>query len=165
VILYFLRHGKAGHYSTSADDDERTLTDAGVAALRAAAPLWQRINLRPDVVISSPLPRAHETAELLVEGIGLARPPVVDDRLLPGASWGDMARAMAVFPDARRVMFVGHEPDLSSAVRLLTAAASVRMRAGGVACVEFPGIPEPGAGELAWLLDPDLYEIAGDVDR
>ncbi|HLE59205.1 MAG TPA: histidine phosphatase family protein, partial [Candidatus Limnocylindria bacterium] len=80
MILYFLRHGKAGHYSTSADDDERTLTDAGVAALRAAAPLWQRINLRPDVVITSPLPRARETAELLVEGIGLARPPVVDER-------------------------------------------------------------------------------------
>jgi len=165
VILYFLRHGKAGQFSTSADDDERTLTDAGVAALRAAAPLWQRINLRPDVVISSPLPRARETAELLAAGIAMTRPPVVDDRLLPGASWGDMARAMADFPDARRVMFVGHEPDLSSAVRLLTAAASVRMRAGGVACVEFPGIPEPGAGELAWLLDPDLYEIAGDPSQ
>jgi hypothetical protein len=33
----------------------------------------------------------------------------------------------------------------------------VRLRPGGVACVEFPGTPEPGAGELAWLLDPDLY--------
>ena len=158
MILYFLRHGKAGHYSGSADDDERTLTDAGVAALRAAAPLWQRINLRPDVVISSPLPRARETAELLVEGIGLARPPVVDERLLPGASWDDMARAMATFPEARRVMFVGHEPDMSGAIRLLTDAASVRMRKGAVACVEFYGVPEPGTGELAWLIDPDLYD-------
>jgi ADP-ribose pyrophosphatase YjhB (NUDIX family) len=67
---------------------------------------------------------------------------------------------MATYPDARRVMFVGHEPDLSSAVCLLTGAASVRLRPGGVACVEFPGIPEPGAGELAWLLDPDAYRGA-----
>jgi ADP-ribose pyrophosphatase YjhB (NUDIX family) len=67
---------------------------------------------------------------------------------------------MAAHPDARRVMFVGHEPDLSSAVCLLTGAASVRLRPGGVACVEFPGIPEPGAGELAWLLDPDAYRGA-----
>ena len=60
-------------------------------------------------------------------------------------------------PDARRVMFVGHEPDLSGAVALLTGAASVRMRKGGLACVEFYGIPEPGGGEIAWLIDPDLY--------
>ena len=77
--------------------------------------------------------------------------------LRPGASWGQLARAMAQHPDARRVMFVGHEPDLSSAVVQLTGAASVRMRKGGLACIEFYGVPEPGGGEIAWLLDPDLY--------
>ena len=41
-----------------------------------------------------------------------------------------------------------------SAVRLF---ASIRMRTGSLACVEFYGVPEPGSGELAWLLDPDLY--------
>ena len=139
------------------EDDERQLTPAGVEELRAAAPLWLRLNLRPDVVISSPLPRALATAELFVEGIGLDRTPVVDRRLEPGASWADLAQAMAQWPDARRVMFVGHEPDLSSAACLLTGASSIRVRKGGLACVEFPGIPEAGAGELAWLLDPDLY--------
>lgn len=163
VILYFLRHGKAGEYRPDdPNDDARTLTDAGVSELRAAAPLWRRLNLRPDLVISSPLPRALQTAQLLVEGVGLSREPVADDRLRPGAAWVDMARAMTADRDARRVMFVGHEPDLSTAVELLTEARAVRMRSGGVACVEFPGIPEPGAGELAWLLDPDLY--GADVD-
>jgi len=157
VILYFLRHGKAGHHSGAADDDERQLTDAGAAELKAAAPLWRRLNLRPDLVLSSPLPRALQTAQLLMEALGLSGAPVVDDRLRPGAGWGDLARAMAAPPDARRVMFVGHEPDLSSAMSLLTGAASVRMRKGGVGCVEFPGVPEPGGGELAWLVDPDLY--------
>jgi phosphohistidine phosphatase SixA len=68
---------------------------------------------------------------------------------------------MAKHPDARRVLFVGHEPDLSSAVCLLTGAAAVRLRKRGIVCVEFPGIPEPGSGELAWLLDPDLYDPGG----
>jgi len=158
VILYFVRHGKAGHHSAAADDDERTLSEAGVAALRSAAPLWRRANLRPDVIISSPLPRALQTAELVRAGIGFPDQPVVDDRLRPGASWGDFARAMVAHPAARRIVFVGHEPDLSDAVCLLTGAAAVRMRKGGIACVEFPGIPDPGAGELAWLLDPDLYD-------
>jgi phosphohistidine phosphatase len=157
VILYFLRHGLAGQHSAASGDEDRRLTDAGVAALRAAAPLWRRLNLRPDVVLTSPLPRARETAELFVEGVGLDA-PIVDERLAPGAGWGDLARAMAAHRGARRVMFVGHEPDLSAAIRLLTGAASVRMRKGAVACLEFYGIPEPGGGELAWLLDPDLYD-------
>ena len=161
MILYFLRHGKAG--SPRADDDDaRTLTGKGRAALRDAAPLWRRLNLRPDIVLSSPLPRALQTAELFCEAVGGS--PIVDDRLRPGAGWGDLARAMADHADARRVMFVGHEPDLSSAVALLTGASSVRMRKGGLACVEFYGVPEPGSGELAWLLDPDLYtdDLEGD---
>jgi phosphohistidine phosphatase len=154
VILYFLRHGKAGS-PRSTDDDARELTEAGAAALRAAAPLWRRLNLRPDVVLSSPLARAVRTAEIFCEVAGGV--PVTDDRLRPGASWGNLGRAMASHPDARRVLFVGHEPDLSSAVAHLTGAASVRMRTGGLACVEFYGTPEPGGGEIAWLLDPDLY--------
>lgn len=158
MILYFLRHGKAGHGDPSdPDDDARELTEAGRDELRAAARVWGRLNLRPDVVLSSPLPRALQTAEALVRGLGLADAPVVVDGLRPGASWGDMARALAEHRDARRVLFAGHEPDLSSAIELLTGARAIRMRKGGLACVEFPGIPEPGAGELAWLIDPDLY--------
>lgn len=153
-----MRHGKAGHGDPGdPDDDARELTAAGVTELRAAAALWRRVNLRPDVVLSSPLPRARQTADLVVAGIGLSRQPIEDDRLRPGADWSDMAQAIADHRDARRVMFVSHEPDMSEAVCLLTGARAVRMRKGGLACVEFPGIPEPGAGELAWLLDPDLY--------
>lgn len=159
MILYFLRHGKAGQGNPGdPHDGDRELTDVGVSELKAAAPLWRRLNLRPDLVLTSPLPRASQTADLFVAGVELARSPVVDDRLRPGADWSDMARAMTADAGARRVMFVGHEPDLSMAVELLTGAASIRMRKGGIACVEFPGIPEPGAGELAWLLDPDLYQ-------
>jgi phosphohistidine phosphatase len=154
VILYFLRHGKAGS-PRATDDEARGLTANGVAALRSAAPLWRRLNLRPDVVITSPLPRASQTADLFCEAVGGTS--VSDDRLRPGARWADLAQAMAAHRDARRVMFVGHEPDLSSAMAELTGAASIRMRKGGLACLEFYGIPDPGGGEIAWLLDPDLY--------
>ena len=155
MILYFLRHGKAGE-QRAVDDDRRELTTEGVAALRGAIPLWRRLNLRPDLVLSSPLVRARQTAELFCTGLGLAA-PVVDETLRPGAEWVSFARAMAGAHDARRVLFVGHEPDLSSTAALLSGAASVRLRPGGLACLEFPGVPEPGAGEIAWLLDPDLY--------
>lgn len=155
MILFLLRHGKAGQPRAD-DDDARELTDDGVAALERAAPIWRRLNCRPDVVLSSPLPRALQTAELFCAAVGGT--PVTDDRLRPGADWGDLARAMAEHPDARRVMFVGHEPDLSSVAALLTGASSVRMRKGALAAIEFYGVPEPGTGELAWLIDPDLYD-------
>ena len=154
-----MRHGQAGHGTGGPDDEERRLTPAGADALRAAAPIWNRLNLRPDRVLSSPLPRCLETAELVVAGLSMPEPPVADDRLLPGAAWGDLARALAAHPQARRLMFVGHEPDLSNAISLLSGGTAVRMRKGSIACVEFPGVPEPGAGELAWLIDPDLYEV------
>lgn len=156
MILYFVRHGRAAP-AENGDDAARRLTAEGEDELRAAGTLWRRLNLRPDVVLSSPLPRARRTADLVTEALGLRTEPVADDALGPGADWADMARGLARHPDARRVMFVGHEPDLSTAVSALTGAASVRLRTGGVACVEFYGVPEPGGGEIAWLLDPDLY--------
>jgi phosphohistidine phosphatase len=156
VILYFLRHGDAGDPRPH-DDDARELTPKGEASLRAAAPIWRKLELRPDVVLSSPLPRALRTAELLVEGLSLDVPTTVDERLEPGAQWGDLADALAAHPKAQRVMFVGHDPDLSRAVEFLTGAGSVRLRKGGLACVGFRGVPEPREGELAWLIDPDLY--------
>lgn len=157
MILYFLRHGRAEERGGK-PDAERRLTRGGADALRAAAPVWRRLNLRPNVVLTSPLPRAAETAAIFAEASGIPDRVVEDARLAPGAEWGDLARAMADHGDAKRVMFVGHEPDLSSAVCLLTGASSVRLRKGGLACVEFYGIPEIGTGEVAWLLDPDLYE-------
>lgn len=156
MILYFLRHGDAGS-AGSHDDDARELTEGGAEALGNAGALWRQLNLRPDVVITSPLARARATAEIARAALGLDGEVVVDERLRPGAAWPELAQAMSAHPDARRVLFVGHEPDLSAAVQLLTGASSVRLRKGGLACVEFPGVPEPASGELVWLLDPDLY--------
>jgi len=162
MILYFLRHADAGQPRPQ-DDDARELSPKGEAAMRAAAAIWRRLKLKPQVVITSPLPRAARTAELLIEGLQSKQPIVRDERLRPGARWTDMAGAQAAHPDAKRVMFVGHEPDLSAAVALLTGASSVRLRKGGLACVEFSGPAEPGGGELAWLIDPDVYKTEADA--
>jgi phosphohistidine phosphatase len=151
VLLYFLRHADA-------EPDGGPLTPAGTAAMRAAGALWRRLNLRPEVVVTSPLSRAVESARIACDALGLGAEPAADERLAPGAEWSAMARILADRGDVRSLLFVGHEPDLSRTIQLLTGAASVRMRKGSLACVEFYGVPEPGTGELAWLLDPDLYE-------
>jgi phosphohistidine phosphatase len=160
LILYFLRHGIAEDRAADGTDHARSLTSDGESQLRAAADVWRRLNLRPDVVFTSPLPRAQRTAELLVDALELSHPPIADDGLAPGAGWSSFAQLLAQRPADRRVLFVGHEPDLSQAIELLTGASSVRMRKAGLACLEFYGVPEAGGGEIAWLLDPDLYDTS-----
>ena len=82
VIIYLLRHGDAGDPRPQ-NDDARELSDKGRRRLHNAAGLWRRLRVAPDVVISSPLPRAHQTAELLVEGLGL---PLADRGRRPAPS-------------------------------------------------------------------------------
>ena len=161
MILYFLRHGRAEQHSEG-PDAERRLTKKGTHELEGAGPLWRRLKLRPEVILSSPLVRAVQTAEIARAELELKAKLQTDERLAPGASWDRMAQAMADHHEAARVMFVGHNPDFEDAVELLSGAEAVRIRPGGVACLEFPGVPEPRAGEIAWLLDPDLYVKEGD---
>lgn len=158
MIIYLLRHADA-EASHPDGDASRRLTKRGRNALRAAAPLWLRLKVKPDVVLTSPLVRAVETAELLREGTG-APEPIEDDRLRPGATWDAVSAAIGERSHARRVMLVGHEPDLSEIAAELTGAAAVRMRKGAVACLEFTGAPAARTAELAWLIDPDLYTHA-----
>ncbi len=159
MILYFLRHGRAEQHSNGPDAD-RQLTKRGTQELKGAGPLWNRLKLRPEVILTSPLVRALQTAEIAQATLAVKTDPKTDDRLQPGATWAAMAQAMADHHQAARVMFVGHNPDFESAIEELSGAA-VRLRPGGVACLEFPGVPEPGQGEIAWLLDPDLYSEDG----
>ena len=156
MILYLLRHGDAGDPRPQ-DDDARELSARGRKRLRNAAGLWRRLRVAPEVVISSPLPRALQTAQLLVEGLGLGVKVTIDDRLRPGARTSDLGAALGEHGPAERVAFVGHDPDLSDALEHLSGAASIGLRKGGMACLEFDGEPRGGAGRLLWLLDPDLY--------
>lgn len=158
MILYFLRHAWAGDpLHDSAADEARELTEAAEAELRAAAELWRRLQVRPDLVLSSPLPRARRTAELLVDGVGTGARVAIDERLRPGATWDDLSAALTAQSVTERAMFVGHSPDLMRVVELLTGASRIALHVGGMACLEFEAEPTPGTGKLLWLLDPDLY--------
>ncbi|HKO34006.1 MAG TPA: histidine phosphatase family protein, partial [Candidatus Limnocylindria bacterium] len=132
MIIYLLRHGDAGDPRPQ-DDDARELSDKGRRRLHNAAGLWRRLRVAPEVVISSPLPRAHQTAELLISGIGLPLQIAIDDRLRPGADWADLADAMADHRPTDRLALVGHDPDLSEALAHRSGAASIGLRKGGMA--------------------------------
>lgn len=111
----FFRHGPAE------DEEPRPLTKKGRRKVREAAKNLRDLEIRR--IVTSPLPRALQTAEILSDVLGL--PMAVDDRLKPG---GPLLRENGV-------VLVGHEPDLSAAVRKLTGAR-IRLRKAGFAWVE-----------------------------
>ena len=104
--LVIVRHAEA----TPGEPDElRSLTAQGREQARALGELLRAVGIEPDVVVTSPLPRARETASAL--GLG---EPEVDDRLSPGASPEDVRDA--AWGRGETVLVVGHQPDCGRAV-------------------------------------------------
>ena len=116
--LYVTRHGPAEDDAPSGLDGDRALSEAGRKRVRSVAKALADLDEAPLHLISSPLVRAVQTAEIIAIVTKLdERAGTVDIRreLAPGGDWGAFARSLASLPEQgkKRVMVVGHEPDLS----------------------------------------------------
>ncbi|HVP01706.1 MAG TPA: histidine phosphatase family protein [Solirubrobacteraceae bacterium] len=152
--LWLLRHGEAEPHGTRPDDD-RALTERGVAQARAAGAALAALGVAPQLVYTSPKVRARQTAEHACEALGVE--PVDYAGLAVGF---DAAQALELALGDEdgdgRVLAVGHEPDFSQVVFDLTGGR-IDMKKGGVAGVRLEG----GRGELIVLLRPrELSAIA-----
>lgn len=157
--VYILRHGDAVDRVTGgyAHDADRPLTEAGRAEVLAVASGLRRLGLTLDLLLTSPLVRAVQTAEIIAETLTVARGPVVTPALAPG---GDLAAVLAAArPGGQRVMVVGHMPSLGELASWLTwgdPALVVPLRTAGLCRVDLGPHDQPGAGDLRWLLPPRL---------
>jgi phosphohistidine phosphatase len=152
--LYFLRHGKAEDRQPGLSDFDRRLTSEGVAEMRQEGAGLAALKLRVDLILSSPLPRALETAQIVAEEFNLPKERLIEDgRLAAGVfALGNLQSLLEDHAQYDNVMLVGHEPDLSSLVHTLCGAV-IDMKKGGLACVDTARV-EPGLGVLRWLLTP-----------
>jgi phosphohistidine phosphatase len=155
VELCFLRHAQAADRETwDRPDEERPLTEKGRRQAERLGRLLAAAGFAPDAVITSPLVRARETAEIVagLVGVGVLAEPRLGEPL-------DLATLDAILDDAgspRRPIVVGHDPDFSELVTELVGGAPIFMRKGALARMDVERPLEPGAGELRWLLPPDL---------
>lgn len=145
VHLYFLRHGKADWPNWELDDDDRPLTKKGRQEMQEIARFLARKKMQPDIVLTSPLPRAAQTAQIAAERIHLQ--PQIEPLLKPGFGFEQLQQIVEKYPD-KSLLLVGHEDDLSQTIGALTGAFC-KLTKGGFAKVELAR--DLRSSRLVWL--------------
>ena len=148
--LYLLRHGKADWPDWTKPDDERPLTKEGKGEMRRIARFLHDVNVAPAMVLSSPLPRAWQTAEIAAGALGVE---LREEPVLRKGFTAAKARALIQRAKGADLMLVGHEPDFSAVIRALTGG-TVKLGKGGIARIDLGD--DAAAGRLTWLIPPKI---------
>jgi phosphohistidine phosphatase len=158
VRLLLLRHGVAEERELGRPDAERRLTPDGRRRMEAAARGMRRLEIAPDQVLTSPLPRCRETADIVCTELGLGDPRE-DPRLAPGADLGAVVDMMVEHPDASELLLCGHQPDLGLITDDL-AGAELEVKKGALIVIEVHRA-RPRGGMLTALLPPRTLRALG----
>lgn len=156
--LYLMRHGIAEDAHFGQPDHTRALTERGRERLAGQAAALRALAWPVEHLLTSPLIRSRQTAEIVAPAFGLE--PVVEPRLGLGAA-PEAYLAAAEDTGADHIFLVGHQPDLESAVYAFTGGA-VRVRKGTIAVVDLSR-PRRGGGRLVNLFDPEDFARLGEA--
>lgn len=156
--IYIMRHGlAAGAGSGITDDSKRPLTPEGKMKMQEIAQGLARLGWELDWIVTSPLVRAVETARIVSDSFASEISIEISDVLRPGGSADALISLLAKHPNRKRVLVVGHEPDLSAlAARLIGCGrgANLAFKKGGCCLIACDGFPLKSPGQLVWWLTP-----------
>lgn len=165
--LYLTRHGvpidRVGGAILS--DSQRPLADEGKKETVLVAQALKKINVKPDLVVSSPLIRAKQTADILQEILG--GQSQVTESLCPGCTAGEVYKFLKKFPDADEIFLVGHEPDMGQiAGNMLGANVHFQMpfKRTGVCRIDVADVPPTIPGVLKWFIHPGIVQAFSDEE-
>lgn len=155
--LYLLRHAIAEEAGAGLADSDRPLSDEGFQKLRRVVRGMHALELSFDRILSSPLLRARQTADIVARRL-LAKGKVeLTKQLAPAGPHEALLREIATLdPPAKDVLLVGHEPHLSRFISLLVAGSpdcSFAMKKAGLCLVSAARL-RAGRGRLEWLVTP-----------
>lgn len=156
--LYLIRHGVAAERGEEfPDDSKRPLTAEGVARLRKEAKALEGLDVGFDQILSSPLVRARQTAEVFAEELK-GKPPIANtDALTPAGSPGAVIQELAKHMRKARIALVGHEPNMGElAAFLIGAKVALPFKKGAICRIDFSVFPPKGKGELCWFVTPKM---------
>jgi phosphohistidine phosphatase len=161
--LYLIRHGIAAVRGDEyPDDSKRPLTSEGINRLRKEAKALEALTIGFDQIVSSPLVRAKQTADVFAE-IMKSRPPVVTaDALSPAGTPAAVIQELGKHMRKGRIALVGHEPNMGElAAYLIGAKAPLLFKKGAVCRIDFAVFPPKGKGQLIWFVPPRLLRKLG----
>ncbi len=158
--LYVLRHGQAGDPDSRRypNDDERPLTPEGILKMARQVKGLNAIDMSLDVIITSPLLRAIQTAKVVHEGLASPGRLVTSETLRPSAHPNALLEELAAIHSREdSVMVVGHEPHLSSLVSVVVSGdptALIRLKKGALCKLSVPSPRRGRCGWLEWAMTP-----------
>ena len=151
-----MRHGIAVDAEKwDGDDASRPLTPDGRKAMEREAKAIANLDLKLERIITSPLKRAKETAQIVAQRLGMTERLIEDARLAGNFDAAKLAVLASDHSDAESVMLVGHEPDFSRTIVQLIGGGSVELKKGGLARVDIADVAAP-SGDLVWLIPPKV---------
>jgi phosphohistidine phosphatase len=157
---YFLRHGIAvDPEAWSGEDHDRPLTREGRERMESEAKAIERLDLSLELIVTSPLVRARETAEIVAERLKARDRLVEDQRLAGGFAIEGLAEVLVSHP-VESLMLVGHEPSMSATIGRAIGNATVEVKKAALAGVEIRD-PSAPAGTLIFLLPPKVLVALG----
>ena len=156
--LYLIRHGVAAERGPEwPDDAKRPLTEEGIARMKKAARGLKRLDVRLDVVVSSPLVRARQTAEVVAGVFDEMSPLVLTTSLAPGGRYSDLLADLQKQVRHTRIALVGHEPDLGRlAARLAGSRRAFEFKKGAVCRIDVDALPPERSGTMRWFLPQSI---------
>jgi phosphohistidine phosphatase len=157
MIIYFLRHASAGeHLANPKKDEKRALDKEGIEQCGYVGRALAALEAQVDVIVSSPLKRATQTASLVGNEMGYEGKLQIETGLRPEATFSDFRKLVEKYARQEAIMVVGHNPNLSQFLGAIISdsgcEASVELKKGATAKVEM----RRSTGTLQWCLTPKL---------
>ena len=161
--LYLIRHGLAAERGESyPDDTKRPLTNDGVVKLRKEAKALLALDVTFDVILTSPLVRTRQTAEIIAAAFRNAPPIVNMPSLAPGGAHNAIIEELAKQHRRHRIALVGHEPGIGElAGRLIGIRRPLEFKKGAISRIDVAALPPTGPGRLRWFLTPRILRKIG----
>lgn len=156
--LYLIRHAIAANRGDDyPDDSKRPLTSEGIARFKKEAKALDALGMSVAVILTSPLTRTRQTADLLSEGLTGTPPVVTTDALAPAGTPAAVLQEIGRHAKKGVIALVGHEPNIGElAGRLIGARAPLEFKKGAVCRIDFEVLPPKGTGSLRWFAPPRL---------
>jgi len=153
--IYLVRHGVAEEFSESGRDADRRLTDDGRAKMARAARALLELEVQVDLLVSSPLVRAIQTADEIAHALPAGRREVWEE-LVCGVDEVALTARLDEVEATANVLLVGHEPDIGEILAYWltgrTGGFHTRVRKGSVSCLSAASLPPDGRATFEWMM-------------